>query len=61
MAATKSSNVRLESSTESIKKPHRIVINDKVESILQSKKNANEIFDLLEYLQVMSRQNTGLT
>ncbi|XP_031433237.1 nucleolar complex protein 4 homolog [Clupea harengus] len=51
MAATKSSNVRLESSTESIKKPHRIVINDKVESILQSKKNANEIFDLLEYLQ----------
>ncbi|XP_041916173.1 nucleolar complex protein 4 homolog [Alosa sapidissima] len=50
MAPTKSSNVRTETSKESTKS-YKKVINDKVESVLQSRKNANEIFDLLEYLQ----------
>ncbi|KAG5272901.1 hypothetical protein AALO_G00170550 [Alosa alosa] len=50
MAPTKSSNVRIETSKESTKS-YKKVINDKVESVLQSRKNANEIFDLLEYLQ----------
>ncbi|XP_062409784.1 nucleolar complex protein 4 homolog [Sardina pilchardus] len=50
MAPTKSNNVRTETSKESAKS-YKKIINDKVESVLQSRKNANEIFDLLEYLQ----------
>ncbi|KAL2099845.1 hypothetical protein ACEWY4_004239 [Coilia grayii] len=51
MAPTKSSNVKADTPKESSTKSYKKVINDKVEVILQSRKNANEVFDLLEYLQ----------
>lgn len=53
MAPTKSSNVKSGIPKESTTKSHKKIINDTVERVLQSRKNANDIFDLLEYLQVM--------
>ncbi len=48
MAASTNSNVNEENSQVSFKKD----INAKTDRILQNKKHANDIFDVIEYLQV---------
>lgn len=48
MASSTDSNVKGENSQVSYKK----YINTKTDRVLQSKKHANDIFDVIEYLQV---------
>lgn len=48
MAPSTDSNVKEENSQGSYKKD----INTKTDHVLQSKKHANDIFDVIEYLQV---------
>ncbi|XP_062867285.1 nucleolar complex protein 4 homolog [Trichomycterus rosablanca] len=50
MAPSKEHNVK-KSKTASKQTSHKQTINSKTEAILQSRKHANDIFDLLEYLQ----------
>jgi len=48
MAPSRDSNVKEESSQVSYKKD----INTKTDRIIQNRKHANDIFDVIEYLQV---------
>ncbi|XP_029506890.2 nucleolar complex protein 4 homolog isoform X1 [Oncorhynchus nerka] len=52
MAASKRCNVSSENLTVNDVKTPKIDINGKVDLIIQSKKHANDVFDVLEYLQV---------
>ena len=52
MAPTKKRNVSSAKTTETTAKTAKIDLNTKVEGILESRKNANDVFDILEFLQV---------
>ncbi|KAJ8408588.1 hypothetical protein AAFF_G00252230 [Aldrovandia affinis] len=51
MATSRSSNVSTDKSDETAKKSSKKDINNKVELIIKNRKNANDVFDILEYLQ----------
>ncbi|XP_059214082.1 nucleolar complex protein 4 homolog [Centropristis striata] len=51
MAPAKKRNVSSAKTTEQSVKTAKIDLNSKVESILESRKNANDVFDILEFLQ----------
>lgn len=52
MAPAKKRNVSSENTTEQNVKKAKIDVNSKVEGVLESRKNANDVFDILEVLQV---------
>ncbi len=52
MAPTKKRNVSSAKTTEQSAKKAKIDLNNKVESILESRKHANDVFDVLEALEV---------
>ncbi len=52
MAPTKKRNVSSAKTTEQSAKKAKIDLNSKVESILESRKHANDVFDVLEALEV---------
>lgn len=54
MAPAKKRNVSSAKTPELRAKTTKIDLNDKVECILKNRKNANDVFDLLEFLQVLS-------
>uniref|UniRef100_A0A3P8Y1H0 CCAAT-binding factor domain-containing protein n=1 Tax=Esox lucius TaxID=8010 RepID=A0A3P8Y1H0_ESOLU len=51
MAASKRSNMSSENSTEDGLKANKADISSKVDLLIQSRKHANDVFDILEYLQ----------
>ncbi|KAI1905023.1 hypothetical protein AGOR_G00011680 [Albula goreensis] len=51
MASSRSSNVSTDKSDETSRKSSKKDINNKAELVMKSRKNANDVFDLLEYLQ----------
>ncbi|XP_024237990.1 nucleolar complex protein 4 homolog [Oncorhynchus tshawytscha] len=57
MAASKRCNVSSENLTVNDVKTPKIDINGKVDLIIQSKKHANDVFDVLEYLQSEKEKN----
>lgn len=52
MAPTKKRNVSSAKTNQQSVKKAKIDINSKVDSVLESKKHANEVFDILEVLEV---------
>lgn len=60
MAPAKKRNVSSAKTTEQSVKTAKIDLNSKVERILESRKNANDVFDILEFLQVDIRNYTHL-
>lgn len=58
MATSKRCNVSSENLTVNDVKTPKIDINSKVDLIIQSKKHANDVFDVLEYLQVCNLTET---
>lgn len=52
MAPAKKRNVSSAKTTEQSVKAAKIDLSSKVESILESRKHANDVFDVLEFLQV---------
>lgn len=61
MAPAKKRNVSSTKTTEQSVKTAKIDLNSKVESILESRKHANDVFDILEVLQVNTRNYVSLT
>uniref|UniRef100_A0A4W5RMJ3 Nucleolar complex associated 4 homolog n=1 Tax=Hucho hucho TaxID=62062 RepID=A0A4W5RMJ3_9TELE len=57
MATSKRCNVSSENLTVNYVKTPKIDINSKVDLIIQSKKHANDVFDVLEYLQSEKEKN----
>ena len=55
MAPSRQSSVK-QSEPENSKTSYKKLINTKTELILQSRRHANDIFDVLEYLQVRVQQ-----
>lgn len=60
MAPAKKRNVSSTKSAEQSVKKAKVDLNSKVESILESRKHANDVFDILELLQV-EKHNTHLS
>lgn len=61
MAPAKKRNVSSTKTTEQSVKTAKIDLNSKVENILESRKHANDVFDILEVLQVNTRNYVSLT
>ncbi|KAI9524794.1 Nucleolar complex protein 4 [Dissostichus eleginoides] len=59
MAPAKRRNVSLAETAEKSVKKAKIDLNDKVEIILESRKNANDVFDILEALESEKEKDVG--
>ncbi|XP_061822457.1 nucleolar complex protein 4 homolog [Nerophis lumbriciformis] len=57
MAPGKKRNVKLANSSQPSLKTTKIDLNSKVEGILESRKNANDVFDIFEFLQSEEEQD----
>lgn len=58
MAPARKRNVSLGKTSDERVKVAKINLNSKVGSILQNRKHANDVFDILEFLQVNIRNHT---